>query len=431
MKRNLIVLVSILCFTMHIFGQDNIKVMYYNILDYPLVPTASQAPYLKTIFDYYHPDVLVCDEVSSDAIAIDILNNVINITTGNTYAKAAFVDGPDKDNMLFYNLAKLKLKSQDTIQTAQRLINRYRLYHNTTTADTVFLDFYAAHLKASSGADNELKRYQECVHFKNYIATETQGHNIILGGDFNLYTSAEAAYQLLLSPANYPMFDPINTPGVWDNSLTFAPIHTQSSRTTAFGGGATGGMDSRFDFILVTNDLLNTANNAYYISGTYKALGNDGLHLNKALIETPISTTVPAEVTNALYLMSDHLPVVMELSVNVNTALPEPTNYPATFSATNIRLQWNDAIGPNLPSGYLARMSSVSFDAILPPTDGIPVADSPTDKNAAYGKQEAWFTNLTPNTTYYFKIYGYTGTGSNINYKTDGTIPQVLKITTP
>jgi hypothetical protein len=30
-----------------------------------------------------------------------------------------------------------------------------------------------------------------------------------------------------------------------------------------------------------------------------------------------------------------------------------------------------------------------------------------------------------PGMTYYFKIYAYTGTGTQIDYKTDGTIPQV------
>lgn len=45
--------------------------------------------------------------------------------------------------------------------------------------------------------------------------------------------------------------------------------------------------------------------------------------------------------------------------------------------------------------------------------------------------QEAWFTNLVPNTVYYFKMYGYTGTGSGINYKTDGGIPQVEMSTSP
>jgi endonuclease I len=105
--------------------------------------------------------------------------------------------------------------------------------------------------------------------------------------------------------------------------------------------------------------------------------------------------------------------------------LPEPTNYPENFSAHNIHLQWIDATGTTLPDGYLIRMSTVGFNAIQTPVDGTPVLNSSIDKNVLYGIQEAWFTNLTPNTIYYFTMYSYSGTGSDINYKTDGVIPQV------
>jgi hypothetical protein len=429
MKKILIVLISLCGFYLNIFGQDNIKVMYYNILEYPLSPS-SKAVYLQTIFDYYHPDVLVCDEVVSDAIATDILNNVINITPGNNYAKATFTDGPDKDNMLFYNQNKLSMDYQTYIPTALRYINRYRLHYNSVSPDNIYLDFYAAHLKASQGFEQD--RYLECLEFKNYIAANTSGQNIIFGGDLNLYTSAEPAYQLLLGPTNYTMFDPINTPGVWNNSSSFALVHTQSTHLTTSGGFIGGGLDDRFDFMLTTADLLSASSTVHYLANSYHALGNDGLHFNKNLTDLPLSTTVPESVTNALFNMSDHLPVVMELYVNsTSSTTTEPSNYPTNFSATNIKLQWADATGANLPTGYLIRMSPVSYNAIQAPVDGQPVADSQTDKNVAYGAQEAWFKNLSPSTTYYFKIYSFNGSGSSINYKTDGTIQQVQKSTTP
>jgi endonuclease I len=108
------------------------------------------------------------------------------------------------------------------------------------------------------------------------------------------------------------------------------------------------------------------------------------------------------------------------------TVTPEPTSYPTNFSARNIRLQWTDATGAVVPQNYLIRMSSISFDAITPPVDGISYPDSSTDKNVSSGIQEVWFKNLAAG-TWYFKIYGYTGTGSGCDYKTDGTIPQVSK----
>jgi endonuclease I len=109
--------------------------------------------------------------------------------------------------------------------------------------------------------------------------------------------------------------------------------------------------------------------------------------------------------------------------------LPEPSNYPGNFSARNIQLNWTDATGTSAPTGYLIRMSATGFGAILNPSDGVPVPNSANDQNIASGIQNAWFTNLMPNTTYYFKLFGYTGSGSGIEYKTDGTVPQLQQST--
>jgi len=103
----------------------------------------------------------------------------------------------------------------------------------------------------------------------------------------------------------------------------------------------------------------------------------------------------------------------------------EPENHVTGFSAHTITLNWTDATGPNLPEGYLVRMSSVGYDDIETPTDGLPVGDSFWNKNVPYGKQTVTFGGLTLNTVYYFKIFGYRGSGATIGYKTDGTIQQV------
>jgi len=102
----------------------------------------------------------------------------------------------------------------------------------------------------------------------------------------------------------------------------------------------------------------------------------------------------------------------------------EPTNHAADFSAHCITLNWTDATGTVTPTGYLVRMSSTGFAAIENPGDTNPVADDFSNKNVAAGIRKAIFGGLTPNTVYYFKIFGYTGSGASIDYKTDGTIQQ-------
>ncbi len=115
---------------------------------------------------------------------------------------------------------------------------------------------------------------------------------------------------------------------------------------------------------------------------------------------------------------------------------PEPTNYPAGFTAeaegVSIVLDWTDAIGEQLPSGYLilGELSTDRNEAFTPPVDGVPVDDDfswlngEIAANIAFGV-ETFTIEVDPNTDYTFIIYSYTNSGVNIDYKTDGTPPEV------
>jgi len=119
--------------------------------------------------------------------------------------------------------------------------------------------------------------------------------------------------------------------------------------------------------------------------------------------------------------------------IYANVILPPPTNYPTNFAGNTapftINLTWADAVGGQLPAAYLVLGSNANN--IIPPVDGVPVPDDPNlaagtgALNIIQGIQAASFTNLPSNTQYYFKIFPYTNTGSNIKYKTDGTPPEV------
>lgn len=103
---------------------------------------------------------------------------------------------------------------------------------------------------------------------------------------------------------------------------------------------------------------------------------------------------------------------------------PEPSNYPTQFTAApdgvDVYVVWQDATGAQLPSKYLVLASTGN---ITVPFDGTPVSDSDLAKNVPYGVNGVVFEGLEPNTTYHFAIFPYTNSGSNIDYKTDGTYP--------
>ena len=100
---------------------------------------------------------------------------------------------------------------------------------------------------------------------------------------------------------------------------------------------------------------------------------------------------------------------------------PEPTNHTTNFSAaagtpdySSINLTWIDATGGAVPDGYLIKTSDISLGSIVNPVDGAAESNSALVKNIPQGTQTASFTGLSASTTYYFKIYPYTNSSTNI-----------------
>jgi hypothetical protein len=104
---------------------------------------------------------------------------------------------------------------------------------------------------------------------------------------------------------------------------------------------------------------------------------------------------------------------------------PEPLNHPSNFNTNNITLTWEDPETGFLPGAYLIRMSDTSFEDIADPVDGTPVSNNFWNKNVDFGVKKCIFSGLTSSTTYYFRIYGYSGSGTGIDYKVDGSVQQI------
>jgi hypothetical protein len=149
---------------------------------------------------------------------------------------------------------------------------------------------------------------------------------VIFAGDLNLYNATEPAYQELLNPDNPITFvDPLDAPGAWQDNPNFAYLHTQSTRLSSagFGGGAGAGLDDRFDFILISENMLDSTE-MMYVEDTYIAFGNNGNCLNNRIDSPDCDGFYGFDLRNNLYWMSDHLPVIMDLQTN-RTFLSTPT----------------------------------------------------------------------------------------------------------
>lgn len=294
----------------------NVRIFQYNLLTYGDVsnPTNYKDSRLKTIINHVQPDIFGANEIhNTPAMSNNILSNVL----GSGWEKASYSNTTNayQTNMLFWKSDKFSLQSQVVIVSLVRDIIAYRLYYKDTTArtdDSVFLTAIVCHLKAGEGGTDETDRANETRAIVNYLNSLGKEANYILMGDLNLYTSDERAYQNLINNNNiFSRFnDPVNRPGSWHSNNSFSSIHTQSTRTTNLSdNGVSGGLDDRFDFILVSDAMLSSKLGVRYIPGSYKTIGQDGNHYNRAVNAAPQNTSAPTNVIQALYEFSDHLPV--------------------------------------------------------------------------------------------------------------------------
>jgi exonuclease III len=315
-------------------SQDTISVMYYNILDFPGT-TPDRVDTLKKIIQHTQPDVLVVNELQTLFGANLIQASALNTNGITYYAKAAFFDGPDTDNMIFYNTNKLGLSVQYQIVTQLRDISEYKMYYKSqdlgSGGDTTFIWFYSAHLKAGNTANDASQRQSEAQSFKNYLSNNNRTGNMVLGGDFNFYTSSEAGCQTIMYTGNQTFRDPINRLGSWNNSSSFADIHTQSTRVnTGYAGGSTGGLDDRFDIIFLNDPIINGVARVSYVPDSYTAVGQDGNRFNST-INSGVNAAVPLSVANALFYMSDHLPVYLKLAIDHLVGVQQHNDLIATY----------------------------------------------------------------------------------------------------
>lgn len=321
---------------------DTIQFMHYNLLNYRNITSyctsSNNSPskkddYMSTIVGYLMPDIITVNEMVGDGGtgANRLLTNALNQDGRNYYKQANYSANSSLCNMLYYNKNKFGLLNQTKIDRALnktqlvRQIDVYTLYYLDNSelelGDTNFLTVYVAHFKAGNTSSNVADRAKATESVMDFHANNYKSnHSYLFAGDFNMYTSNEQGFINLVGDPNTAIRfkDPIRKPGSWNNDGSYASIHTQSTRVSGncFSGG---GMDDRFDIVLCGQEIISNQRGYGYITGSYKALGNDGQHFNSSL-NSGTNNSVPANVLNALYNMSDHLPVAMQMKINRTTA---------------------------------------------------------------------------------------------------------------
>lgn len=349
MKKKLIGLSTIImlaCF--NVSAQETFKVMFYNLLNYPLedaVPNREDD--LEFILADYQPDLFLVCELNNSTGATNVLN-IVRTAVNPNYNMATYVSNTSDDNggnqndlqnLLYYDSTKFILEEEIIVPTNLRDFNVYRLVLNTVDRITNPTEIYVVvcHLKASSGSVNAQRRFEMVQELDAYLNTLPTNANIMLGGDLNIYTASESAFQELLDSTNAITFaDPANRVGSWNNNVSFVDVFTQSTRTQNGLGGTTGGFDDRFDFILTSENMLSSSN-ITYVPDSYQVYGNNGLTscYNRRINSSDCgnaNSEFSFELRDALHNFSDHLPVTLSLEANVTLSTPEFINTSADLT---------------------------------------------------------------------------------------------------
>ena len=294
------------------------RIMTYNILNYSNDDSREQN-YIS-ILDLVQPELIVVQEILGQNGYDNFKADVLDILEPGEWSSAPFINqSAQQDIALFYNQDIFTFISTQPIYTAQssgtRDVIEWVMTHNSSSLE---FNIYGVHLKASSGANNAAQRLEEVTILRNHLNTLDPNKKFIVAGDFNIYSNnsnSEPAFDMLTTESGNSqgqLFDPINRIGNWHNNSSFADVHTQSPRTTQFGGGANGGMDDRFDWLFISGSMLSTGSDIHYIEDTYEVVGNDGNHFNDA-INNGSNSSVSSQIANALHSASDHLPVYMDV----------------------------------------------------------------------------------------------------------------------
>ena len=306
MKRVINISLIVLFAVSLALSQTQHTIMTYNILNYPFTDTTARNLHFRTIFENIQPDILVVQEIVSQASVDSFLTKILN-QSASGYAAGTFINGNDLDRALYYKSNLFTFISNTPIHTTLRDINEFKIKH-IASGDTLII--FTVHLKAN--VEDSLARAAEVDSLRKRTNALPPNSNFIVLGDFNIYGSNELAYQKLKNQSLPGYFvDPLNLSGTWNNS-SYSQYHTQSPRTRAFGDGATGGLDDRFDMILMSQEIMNSGG-ITFVSGTYHTYGNDGNHFNDSINQPP-NTAVGQVIANALHYATDHLPVIASFS---------------------------------------------------------------------------------------------------------------------
>ncbi len=291
------------------------------------------------------------------------------------------------------------------------------------------------------------KNYLFSLALTLIVSFTLTGQNLVVNGDFENWTDGVADNWLADGGA---IEINQNTTTVQSGSssceVTWTSQDNQYLTSDIFN--VTAGIEINANFWVYDNDLAGRARLCIIYEGADNYYGDYSSDMDEwqQLVYTEF---VPDGATSATFQIrfydvsadwdGDATVIVDNVVFEQNTTIyPEPSNYPTEFAVIaaglGVNVTWVESTGDQLPTGYLVlgeKLVTRSFDA---PVDGVPVendmdwSDNKVSINVI-GDLQVAFDGLESNTAYAFTIYPFTNSGTDINYKTDGSAPEATATT--
>ena len=318
-------------------GADGIRVVTWNITHYrgdraEEIGTAVYGTWEGKSLD---PDVICLQEMMGRVPVlrfVDALNDAPG-SPGDWVAAPVYTDPRGGHHTaLVYRTSKLSVAETELVSLGgappqqPRNVVRFDLMPAGYEDESSILTFFPLHYKAGYEPSDLARKLVEARIVREHIETLPENRHIILGADLNIRHSTDPAYEELngVIPNTGVLWDPISTPGTWNNTYAFRNIHTQDPT-------GHGGMDDRLDQILLSPSLLDGSGFDYDgafptpwdLSTTedpnhsHRAWGNDGTRYNNTMRTAGNSMvgTEIAEAIAALAVPNGHIPVYLDLNV--------------------------------------------------------------------------------------------------------------------
>lgn len=357
-----------------------VRVGQWNITNYS-GPNARDPDFQMAIFGVapnglrFAPEVLVVQEIqqggsgntpahqSAGQTNVNIFLGLLNSAPGSPgdWAAAPYVaNGGDTGNAMFYRTSRIAWMGTAALTAntgtgpdqAPRDTQRWQVRLVGYSGVGAQLYLYGAHFKAGSSAADQQRRDPEGERIRIDANALPDSAAFLLCADFNIQNSNQDFYQYMLGLDTTPpsgqgfladpsgrFFDPINSPGTWENNSAFRYIHTQEPSSQ---------MDSRHDQIIIAGNLRDGVGMEYmplvnggnvfaaYSTSTwndpnhsYRCWGNDGTSFNQPLTTTG-NTMVGPVIAQALIdsvASGGHLPVYLDVQAPAHASAPAMVDF--------------------------------------------------------------------------------------------------------